>query len=42
MAQAITLQPYDPAFADYLLRQLRVPAQRIVQASRNRHGIAGQ
>ena len=42
MAQAITLQPYDPTFADYLLRQLRVPAQRIVQASRNRHGIAGQ
>lgn len=42
MAQAITLQPYDPTFADYLLRQLCVPAQRIVQASRNRHGIAGQ
>lgn len=37
MAQAIARQPYAPAFADYLLAQLRVPAQRIVQASRNRH-----
>ena len=37
MAQAIALQPYPPAFADYLLTQLRVPAQRIVQASQNRH-----
>lgn len=37
MAQAIALQPYAPAFAEYLLTQLRVPAQRIVQASRNRH-----
>lgn len=32
MAQAIALQPYPPDFAEYLLRQLRVPAQRIVQA----------
>lgn len=40
MAQAIDLQGYSPAFADYLLRQLRVPAQRIVQASRNRHAQA--
>ena len=31
MAQAIALQPYPPDFAEYLLRQLRVPAQRIVQ-----------
>lgn len=37
MAGAIALQPYEPAFADYLLAQLRVPAQRIVQASHNRH-----
>jgi len=38
MAQAIALQPFAPEFADYLLTQLRVPAERIVQASRNRHG----
>lgn len=38
MAQAIALQPVAPNFAEYLLAQLRVPAQRIVQASRNRHG----
>jgi hemoglobin len=38
MAQAIALQPFAPEFAEYLLTQLRVPAQRIVQASRNRHG----
>lgn len=37
MAQAIALQPYDADFAEYLLTQLRVPAQRIVQASHNRH-----
>tara|TARA_R110000868_G_scaffold4909_3_gene30557 strand:- start:6891 stop:7322 length:432 start_codon:yes stop_codon:yes gene_type:complete len=40
MAQAIALQPYPAGFADYLLTQLRVPAQRIVQASSNRHGTA--
>ncbi|MCY1511064.1 Group 2 truncated hemoglobin YjbI [compost metagenome] len=40
MEQAIALQDYSPAFAEYLLTQLRVPAQRIVQASRNRHGAA--
>ena len=39
MARAIAKQGYAPAFADYLLAQLRVPAQRIVQASRNRHGL---
>lgn len=38
MADAIARQPYAPEFAEYLLTQLRVPAQRIVQASRNRHG----
>jgi hemoglobin len=40
MAQAIALQPYTPEFAEYLLTQLRVPAQRIVQASQNRHSQA--
>ena len=38
MAGAIALQDYAPAFADYLLTQLRVPAQRILQAAHNRHG----
>lgn len=38
MAQAIAQQPFAPDFAEYLLTQLRVPAQRIVQASANRHG----
>ena len=37
MADAIARQPYAADFAEYLLSQLRVPAQRIVQASRNRH-----
>jgi hemoglobin len=40
MTQAIAQQPFAPEFAEYLLTQLRVPAQRIVQASRNRHGQA--
>lgn len=31
MEQAIARQPYAPAFAEYLLRQLRVPAERIRQ-----------
>lgn len=38
MAGAIARQPYAPEFAEYLLAQLRVPAARIVQASRSRHG----
>ena len=38
MAAAIARQPYAPEFSEYLLAQLRVPAERIVQASRNRHG----
>ncbi len=38
MSQAIARQPYSAEFADYLLTQLRVPASRIVQASRARHG----
>jgi hemoglobin len=37
MEQAITEQPYSPEFAEYLLRQLRIPAERIVQASSARH-----
>lgn len=31
MEKAIAKQPYTPAFAEYLLAQLRVPAGRIVQ-----------
>lgn len=38
MARAIARQNYTAGFAEYLLTQLRVPAQRIVQASRARHG----
>lgn len=38
MAQAVARQGYAPEFAAYLMQQLRVPAVRIVQASRNRHG----
>ena len=34
MQQAISLQPYTPDFADYLLVQLRVPAERIFQSSK--------
>ncbi|WP_321347002.1 group II truncated hemoglobin [Halopseudomonas oceani] len=33
MARAIAKQPYHPTFASYLLEQLRVPANRVVQAS---------
>ena len=40
MEQAIARQGYSAAFAHYLLLQLRVPAQRIVQASHNRHSQA--
>lgn len=42
MAQAIELQRYPSAFAEYLLTQLRVPAQRIVQASQSRHGVTAR
>ncbi|MCU9950976.1 group II truncated hemoglobin [Pseudomonas sp. PDM13] len=38
MERAIALQGYSSEFADYLLAQLRIPAERVVQASRNRHG----
>lgn len=38
MAHAIALQPYSEAFATYLLAQLRIPAERIRQASQNSRG----
>ncbi|WP_070334401.1 group II truncated hemoglobin [Pseudomonas aeruginosa] len=38
MERAIALQPFSLEFAEYLLTQLRVPAHRVVQASRTRHG----
>ncbi|MCY1302721.1 Bacterial-like globin [compost metagenome] len=38
MERAIALQPFSLEFAEYLLTQLRVPAHRVVQASRARHG----
>lgn len=34
MEKAIACQPYTPEFAEYLLRQLRVPASRIVEMRR--------
>jgi hemoglobin len=34
MQQAIALQSYSPDFAEYLLIQLRVPAERIFQTSK--------
>lgn len=34
MQAAITLQPYKADFAEYLLAQLRVPAERIFQTSK--------
>ena len=37
MALAIARQGYPADFATYLLTQLQVPAERIVQASRQRH-----
>lgn len=36
MAKAIELQPYSPPFKVYLLQQIRVPAERIVQVQRRR------
>lgn len=38
MAWAIERQAYAPEFAEYLLTQLRVPAERVYQASRAVHG----
>ncbi len=40
MAYAIARQPYSTEFAEYLLQQLRVPAQRILQAQ-PAHGCPG-
>lgn len=37
MEKAIARQPYTPAFAEYLLAQLRVPAGRIVQVQQKRN-----
>ena len=34
MRHAIARQGYEPVFATYLLEQLRVPAERVVEASR--------
>jgi hemoglobin len=34
MQEAIALQPYAADFAEYLLVQLRVPAERIFQTSK--------
>ncbi len=42
MQQAIALQPYAPAFAEYLLAQLRVPAERVFQTSKNKALAARQ
>lgn len=36
MADAIARQHYSPEFASYLLAQLRVPAERILQAGQQR------
>jgi hemoglobin len=35
MEHAIARQPYRPDFAAYLLAQLRIPAQRVLEASRD-------
>ncbi|MFT4569334.1 MAG: hemoglobin [Hyphomicrobiaceae bacterium] len=35
MEQAIALQPFEPDFAVYLLEQLRVPAGRVLTASKD-------
>lgn len=36
MQHALSLQPYEPAFKEYLLTQLKVPAARIEQACANK------
>ncbi|MFE1814372.1 group II truncated hemoglobin [Metapseudomonas otitidis] len=41
MERAIARQGYAADFAEYLLVQLRVPAERVVQAARARHGLPG-
>ena len=35
MERALTLQPYSAEFAQYLLTQLRIPAERIVAVSKS-------
>lgn len=35
MEKAIELQPYEKSFAEYLLRELRVPAGRVLTASKD-------
>ncbi len=35
MREAIALQPFAPDFAAYLLEQLAIPADRVLQASRD-------
>jgi hemoglobin len=37
MEEAIALQPFEESFARYLLRELRVPAGRVLGASRDPH-----
>lgn len=36
MKNAIAKQPYDPEFSEYLLKQLRIPAERIRHACHRR------
>lgn len=37
MERALAAQPYATAFKEYLMAQLRVPAERILQASQSYH-----
>ncbi|PKM29928.1 MAG: globin [Gammaproteobacteria bacterium HGW-Gammaproteobacteria-11] len=39
MAEAIARQPWTPAFKHYLLQQLRIPAERVVQAAQARRQL---
>lgn len=41
MRLAIARQPYTPAFADYLLRALQVPAERTMRVSQARRAEGG-
>ena len=41
MEKAIARQPYSADFAHYLLKQLRVPAERIVQVCQHAHRHPG-
>jgi len=42
MRQAIARQPHTPEFGAYLLRQLRVPAERTMQVSQARQAEQGR